>query len=49
MSAELNGTSTHELERENARLRSELSAARAREFHQRDAIRSLLTTRCGTK
>ncbi len=43
MSAEMNGSSTNDLERENAKLRSELSAARAREFHQRDAIRSLLT------
>ena len=43
MSAELSGTSTNDLERENAKLRSELSAARVREFHQRDAIRSLLT------
>ena len=43
MSAEMNGPSTNDLERENVRLRSELSAARAREFHQRDAIRSLLT------
>ena len=43
MSAETNGIPTHELERENASLRSELSAARVREFHQRDAIRSLLT------
>lgn len=43
LNGERNGDSASELERENARLRSELVAAREREFHDRDAIRSLLS------
>ncbi|HEY3789402.1 MAG TPA: hypothetical protein VGL71_11135 [Urbifossiella sp.] len=43
MNAGENGHSLTDLERENAILRSELAAAREREFHQRDTIRSLLS------